>query len=358
VPLAPLSEAESAPSLSAARAASALAAAGATHSAALIAYDTARLDLAAALADHDALTKRADELRVLADDAIRRAAASSRTLAALVRGMAQHGSETAAIDAVLGARGQDDLLARMGIVDRLSTLAGSLSDIRERVELDDRRSTALEAEHAEAVAAVAAVPLAAKQAAFAAAEITLSQATDALTAAARAAESALAESTVAPAAKPARAASQLAGILGARLSGQGWATPAVARVSDGFGPRPLLPLPGVQPFHSGTDLAAVCGSPVYAAAAGVVVQAGEMGTYGNWILIDHGDGVSTGYAHIGTGSTLVAVGDAVTAGQLIAGVGSTGASTGCHLHLEVRIDGTAVDAQPFFAARGIDLGAE
>ncbi|MDY7557992.1 M23 family metallopeptidase [Cryobacterium sp. 10C3] len=56
------------------------------------------------------------------------------------------------------------------------------------------------------------------------------------------------------------------------------------------------------------------------------------------------------------GKTLVSVGEHVVAGQVIAGVGSTGASTGCHLHFEVRIDGTAVDAVPFLALRGVNLG--
>jgi len=141
------------------------------------------------------------------------------------------------------------------------------------------------------------------------------------------------------------------------LSNQGWATPAVGIINDGFGPRPDRPLPGVNAFHAGTDLGTACGSPVYAASAGVVIQTGWLGTYGNWVLIDHGDGVNTGYAHLRDGTTLVNTGDTVTAGQVIAGVGSTGASTGCHLHIEVRIDGTAVNAQPFFAQHGIELGA-
>lgn len=327
------------------------------HAGAQSAYDTARLELVATLADHDAATTRVDEVRVLAEAALQRAEVSSRTLASLVRAMVQHGSDTAAMDAVLGSQGATDLLARMGIVDRLATLTGNLGDIREQVEIDENRSNSLQSQYTAAQDAVASIPLADKQAAFAAAETDLDQATAALAAATAAAQIALADSAQASASRSARAASQLAGLLGARLSGQGWATPAVGIINDGFGPRPDLPLPGVQPFHSGTDLGAACGSPVYAASAGVVVQTGVLGTYGNWILIDHGDGVSTGYAHIRDGATLVSPGDAVTAGQVIAGVGSTGASTGCHLHIEVRVDGTAVDAQPFFAAHGIDLGA-
>jgi murein DD-endopeptidase MepM/ murein hydrolase activator NlpD len=278
-------------------------------------------------------------------------------LAALVRAMVQQGSDTTAIDALLGTQGESDLLARLGTADRLSSLSGSMSEIRDQVETDTRRASDLQEDRAAAEEAAAAVPLAEKEEALAFAEMALSEATEALAAASETARLAEAQSTEASAARTAEATSQLAGILGAELSTEGWATPAVGIVNDGFGPRPVKPVPGVQAFHSGTDLGTACGSPIYAASAGVVTQTGQLGTYGNWILIEHGDGVSTGYAHIRDGATLVTTGDTVTAGQVIAGVGSTGASTGCHLHLEVRIGGVAVDAQPFFALRGIDLGA-
>ncbi|BDZ55221.1 hypothetical protein DSM26151_26160 [Agromyces marinus] len=141
-----------------------------------------------------------------------------------------------------------------------------------------------------------------------------------------------------------------------QLSDQGWAGPVFGSVTDGFGPRPDKPLPGVNEFHRGTDLAAQCGTGVFAATDGRVVAAGPNGSYGNWILIDHGDGVSTGYAHLRDGGVLVDVGQSVAAGELIGAIGSTGASTGCHLHFEVRLDGAATDAMPFMAARGVDLG--
>ncbi|MET0725601.1 MAG: M23 family metallopeptidase, partial [Leifsonia sp.] len=70
----------------------------------------------------------------------------------------------------------------------------------------------------------------------------------------------------------------------------------------------------------------------------------------------HGSGVETAYAHLASGGTVVTVGEHVTAGQPIGLVGSTGASTGCHLHIEVRLDGVRTDPLPFFAARGIVLG--
>ena len=109
-------------------------------------------------------------------------------------------------------------------------------------------------------------------------------------------------------------------------------------------------------FHRGTDLAATCGTPVFAATNGTVAVSGPNGGLGNWILIDHGSGVTTGYGHLTSGGVFVSPGEAVTAGQLIGAVGSTGASTGCHLHFEVHLDGVAVDSVPFMAARGIPLG--
>jgi murein DD-endopeptidase MepM/ murein hydrolase activator NlpD len=93
---------------------------------------------------------------------------------------------------------------------------------------------------------------------------------------------------------------------------------------------------------------------VSAAAGGTVVSAGWNGSYGNWILIDNGDGIQTGYAH--NSSILVGEGQAVAAGEAISEVGSTGASSGCHLHFEVRTGGTQVDPGAFMNERGVRLG--
>jgi murein DD-endopeptidase MepM/ murein hydrolase activator NlpD len=357
VPAEPLGPVDDGLTSAATEAAIALAEAETALDTAQAAYDTARLDLAGTLADHDAALARVTEVSALLESAETVADASTRTLAALVRAMVQQGSDTATLDALLGTQDGADLLARLGTADRLSSLTGNINDIRDQVEADTERAAGLHADLAAAEEAAEAFPLVEKKDALASAEITLSEATDALAVATENASRASAESTEAAAYRSDEASSQLAGVLGARLSNQGWATPAVGIVNDGFGPRPELPLPGVQPFHAGTDLGTACGSPIYAASAGVVIQTGQLGTYGNWILIDHGDGVSTGYAHIRDGATLVATGDTVTAGQLIAGVGSTGASTGCHLHIEVRVDGSAVNPQPFFAQHGIELGA-
>ena len=100
---------------------------------------------------------------------------------------------------------------------------------------------------------------------------------------------------------------------------------------------------GQRSYHTGTDLADVVGTPVAAAAAGVVRQAGWQHIFGNVVMLDHGQGVSTSYNHLS--AVRVQVGDVVQAGDIVGEVGSTGQSTGPHLHWSLVVDGTAVDAE-------------
>lgn len=139
-----------------------------------------------------------------------------------------------------------------------------------------------------------------------------------------------------------------------QLSDQGWALPVLGRISSPYGSRPNKPVGGVGDFHNGTDIAAPCGQPVFAATGGKVIDAGYQGSYGNWVLIDHGNGVQTGYAH--NSQLLVDPGQLVVAGEIIALVGTTGASSGCHVHFEARVDGDYVNAELFMNARGVSLG--
>lgn len=133
------------------------------------------------------------------------------------------------------------------------------------------------------------------------------------------------------------------------LSAAGWRYPVSGRISSGFGWRPR-PIPGVNPFHKGTDFAAPCGNRVNAAKGGRVIQAGWYGTYGNWILIQHADGIQTGYAH--SSRILVRVGQVVKAGQQIATVGRTGAATGCHVHFEIRTNKGPINPVTFMGRYG------
>lgn len=97
--------------------------------------------------------------------------------------------------------------------------------------------------------------------------------------------------------------------------------------------------------HTGLDIAASKGTPIKAAASGTVTYAGYKGSYGNLVVISHGNGVQTYYGHCN--SLSVSVGQSVVAGQVIATVGSTGNSTGPHLHLEIRVNGVARNPQNY-----------
>jgi murein DD-endopeptidase MepM/ murein hydrolase activator NlpD len=94
-------------------------------------------------------------------------------------------------------------------------------------------------------------------------------------------------------------------------------------------------------MHEGIDIAVSSGTPVVAAAAGTVIVAGWLGGYGNLVVVDHGNGISTAYGH--NTSVAVGVGQSVAQGQLVAYSGNTGHSTGPHVHFEVRINGSPVD---------------
>ena len=114
------------------------------------------------------------------------------------------------------------------------------------------------------------------------------------------------------------------------------------RVSSTFGHR-IHPVTGKHAMHHGLDLAAPKGTPIRAGQGGVVVRAEDAGTYGNLVVVDHGNGVTTRYAHCDR--LQVRAGDEISAGTTLATVGSTGRSTGPHLHYEVRIEGRAVNPQ-------------
>jgi murein DD-endopeptidase MepM/ murein hydrolase activator NlpD len=93
-------------------------------------------------------------------------------------------------------------------------------------------------------------------------------------------------------------------------------------------------------LHAGVDIGCGYGTPIHAAASGTVIFAGWMGGYGNFVIIDHGGGMATAYAHQ---SSIAVGGGTISQGQVIGYVGSTGHSFGPHLHFEVRINGSPVD---------------
>lgn len=117
--------------------------------------------------------------------------------------------------------------------------------------------------------------------------------------------------------------------------------PAQGHLTSGFGWR-SDPVHGSTKFHSGIDIANRRGAPIYAVASGTVTEARSSEGYGRMIMIDHGYGITTKYAHCTT--LRVRAGDRVEMGDYIATMGSTGRSTGPHLHFELRVDDSAVDA--------------
>ncbi len=117
------------------------------------------------------------------------------------------------------------------------------------------------------------------------------------------------------------------------------ARPLAGPVTSPFGMR-VHPVTGVRKLHDGTDIAAPCGTPVRAAAAGTVAAASYQGAYGNRVDV-RGDGATAGYAHLSAMD--VSPGQRVAVGDVVGRVGSTGSSTGCHLHLMVLVGGRPVD---------------
>ena len=104
------------------------------------------------------------------------------------------------------------------------------------------------------------------------------------------------------------------------------------------------PLSGNVGFHPGIDISATQGTPIHAVAAGTVLIAADEGGYGNAVVLDHGNSMSTLYGHMVR--VAVSPGQHVDVGDVIGFVGSTGLSTGPHLHFEVRVHGVTIDPLP------------
>jgi murein DD-endopeptidase MepM/ murein hydrolase activator NlpD len=145
---------------------------------------------------------------------------------------------------------------------------------------------------------------------------------------------ALQRQSAALASKIRAAQGSVSGSTGSGVSASGLIWPVNGPVTSGFGWR-------WGRMHEGIDIAVPSGTPVVASAAGTVIHAGWLGGYGNLVVVDHGNGISTAYAH--NSGLSVGVGTSVGQGQVIAYSGNTGHSTGPHVHFEVRVNGGAVD---------------
>ena len=123
-----------------------------------------------------------------------------------------------------------------------------------------------------------------------------------------------------------------------------WPLPGYSRISSDFGTR-VHPITGITHTHSGIDLPAPTGTPIYAAYDGQVAWSNYNWSAGNWVGIDHGNGLYTVYMHMS--KLLVSEGQYVKKGDLIGLVGSTGSSTGPHLHFSIRLNGAYVDPKQY-----------
>lgn len=128
-----------------------------------------------------------------------------------------------------------------------------------------------------------------------------------------------------------------------------WPCPKYSRVTSKFSANRYHPNDKVNKPHNGVDLGAPSGSPILATKPGTVTTATYNGSYGNWIALDHGGGITSRYAH--ASKLLVKAGQKVKAGQTIALVGTTGNSTGNHLHFEIRISGTPKNPLNYVSAK-------
>ncbi|WP_166789961.1 M23 family metallopeptidase [Cryobacterium sp. TMT1-2-2] len=346
-------------------------------------------ELEVAQQEFDDATRRAEDIQTQADASKATADAATKQAGQLAAQLYRTGGTDLSVNLFLEGQGDgadaDLLLAKLGnmskLVERSSDVyesaqsatnnAQSLGD-QAKVAQSERETLRVAAEAALAAAQAAAEAAANALAESEAKSVELeqqlqfmrdAQATTSAGYEAGVAERARLEAIRVAAEAAAKAAAAAAaransGGSGGSVSMTGWAVPASGRITGGFGPRSVICNGGEcsGSFHYATDLGTGCGSPIYAAHAGVVTWAGVLGTYGNFVKISHGDNVSTGYAHIQNGGYNVRSGQSVSAGQIIAYSGDTGAANGCHLHFEVWIGGNRINPVPFMADRGASLG--
>lgn len=336
-------------------------------------YDAQQKYFAAAT-EADTLQAKADEQAAAADESARKA---GQVAAQLYR----NGGDDTSLELLFtgSAQNADELLARLGTMDKLfeynrsvydnavaaRNSAQSLSDqaLVARDERDRLQKIAEEkmvaaqnaADAAQAALDEQSANLATMQAQLAALKDTTTKTVAGYQAGVEAEAKARREREAAEAAAAAAGGGGGGGGGGGSQGSGGWCRPHGGGKSSGYGPRSVQC--GSQgcssSFHYGTDFANGCGSAIYAAQSGTVDYAGGNGGYGNYIRIQHGGGIGTGYAHIRNGGILVRSGQWVRSGQVIAYAGNTGRSFGCHLHFEVYVNGNAVNPVQFLAQRGV-----
>lgn len=282
-----------------------------------------------AMAAHDSAIAAMAEAQRQIDEATATIAEVQPKLATRAANMYKRG-ETSFVDVLLGASSFEEFVS---LWDVLNSLNQQDANLVEQTKVARTQAQAAHTEYSKQEA-IAAEQLASSKAAkdeLDAAAANMQAQVDALTA--EAAEL-LAEEERAAAASD-------AGMVGANVvSGSGTFThpcPGYSRISSTFGWRSFD-----NSFHQGVDFAASSGTPIYAADSGTVVIAGLSSSAGNWVVISHGNGITTKYMHM-VSTPFVSAGEAVGRGQNIGQVGSTGYSTGPHLHFQVEVNGSAED---------------
>ena len=132
-----------------------------------------------------------------------------------------------------------------------------------------------------------------------------------------------------------------------------WPVPGYTRITSNYGMR-THPITGVYKLHTGVDIGAPMGANFIAVTDGIVVKAEYNSAYGKMVVIDHGGGISTLYAH--GSEILVEVGQTVKRGESVLKVGSTGYSTGPHAHFEVRINGVVTNPIEYITSNKLPEG--
>jgi murein DD-endopeptidase MepM/ murein hydrolase activator NlpD len=310
----------------------------------------------------------ADQLQAQADAAQLRADESRARAGQFVAELARSGGGDLSASLFTNPGEADDLLSRLGFASKITEqaegiYAAALQDQNSAQALTDQANVAKEIreqlrveaqsayEEAQVSAQAAQTALAAQQDNQVRLEAQLAvlvenrEATEADFAAGVAAREA-AEAAARAASRASANAGQIA---------NGWTVPVSGWISSHYGNR-VHPISKRVAFHAGTDIAAPCGRSMFAASSGTVEYAGWYGGYGNYIRINHGNGLTTAYGHIQSGGILVQMGQPVAAGQNIARVGTTGNSNGCNLHFEVRQNGITTNPVSYLRDKGLSIG--
>ena len=313
-----------------------------------------------AQAAYDAAAYKAEQLQLQADAAQLEAAESMRKAGQLIARAQRAGGNDLSAQLFFGEQGATDLLSQLGMATKVSQQSAGIyskakQDQNTAQSLTNQANLAKEALKGLAEVAETAMMEAQKAADAAAAaleEQRVNQARLQAQLATLKTNRLVAEADYKEGVEAAWGAG--AGAAGP-ISASGWTRPAFGYASESsYGPR-VPPFPGASSWHMGVDIGAGCNTGIFAASAGTVSYAGPNGGYGNFVLIDHGNGLTTGYAHIVNGGINVGYGQQVGPGMLIAKVGDTGNSGGCHLHFEVRSYNNPTNPVTFLRGQGVNI---